>query len=82
MVDIFRPLKDKLFAQFGELVIGDLKKEFISTLNFDKFEIVNKEIITFFESIPLLSEKILIRIAKLIVKYAELIIDKRKNVKD
>jgi hypothetical protein len=26
MVDIFRPLKDKLFAQFGELMIADLKK--------------------------------------------------------
>lgn len=34
MVDIFRPLKDKLFAQFGELIIVDLKKEFISRLNF------------------------------------------------
>jgi shikimate kinase len=82
MVDIFRPLKDKLFAQFGELIIADLKQEFITTLNFDKFEIVNREIIRFFESIPHLSEKVLVRISKLVVTYADLITDKRKNVKD
>lgn len=56
MVDIFRPLKDKLFAQFGEILILNLKQDFISHLNFDKFEVVNKEIISFFESIPHLNE--------------------------
>ncbi len=60
----------------------DLKKEFISKLNFEKFEAVNKEIIKFFESIPHLSEKALVRVAQLVVKYAEIINDKRRNVKD
>jgi hypothetical protein len=82
MVDIFRPLQDKLFTQFGELAIAELKQEFISTLDFDKFEVVNKEIIGFFESIPHLSEKVLVMVANLIVKYADMILDKRKNAKD
>lgn len=63
-------------------MILHLKEEFISKINFDKFEVVNKEIISFFESVPHLNEEILVRIAKLIIKYAEMIIDKRKNVKE
>lgn len=36
MVDIFRPLNDKLFAQFGDLKIDELKASFIKNLDLEK----------------------------------------------
>jgi hypothetical protein len=82
MVDILRPLNDKLLSPFGDISIPDLKQKFISRLNFDNFEFVNKDIITFFESIPYLDDKIQLKIAKLIVKYADIISVKHRSVKE
>jgi hypothetical protein len=56
-----------------------LKQEFIRQLNFDTFEVVNKEIITFFESISHYDQSIVFKIAKLVMKYADLV-DKKKNL--
>jgi hypothetical protein len=60
-------------------MIGDLKQEFIKQLNFDTFEVVNQEIITFFESIPHYDQMIVLKVAKLVMKYADLV-DKKKNL--
>ena len=80
MVDIFRPLKDKLFAQFGDINLPELKEEFISRIDLSSFDIVNKDIISFFESIKV-DKKMRLKLADLVIKYADNIKDKR-NIKD
>ncbi len=80
MVDIFRPLKDKLFAQFGDINVPELKQDFISSIDLSSFDIVNKDIISFFESIKV-DKKMRLKLADLVVKYADNIKDKR-NIKD
>ena len=48
MVEIYRPLQDKLFTAFGEINVSELKKDFVKMLDFNKLKVVNKEIINFF----------------------------------
>ena len=80
MVDIFRPLQDTLFAQFGDIDLPGLKEDFISNIDLSSFDIVNKDIISFFESIKV-DKKMRLKLADLVIKYADNIKDKR-NVKD
>jgi hypothetical protein len=79
MVDIFRPLKDKLFGQFGDIRVNELKEEFMSRINLSNFDIVNKDIIIFFESIKV-DKRTRFKLAELVIKYAASIKDK-KNTK-
>lgn len=58
MVDIFRPLNDRLFSQFGELNIQEQKIFFIQNLDLERLEVINKDIINFFEGIKHLDNNI------------------------
>jgi hypothetical protein len=52
MIDIFRPLNDYIFTRFQGIDVPLLKEEFVNQLDFDSLEVVNKEIVEFFESVP------------------------------
>lgn len=75
MVEIFRPLQDRLFAAFGEINVPELKKQFVKTLDFNKLKVVNKEIINFFEEINSQNDsKMPLIISKLIITYANTVL--------
>lgn len=81
-VDIYRTLKDKVFAQMNDINVPLLKERFTDNIDIESLEVINEEIINFFEPIfnkPNLSNRPMIR---LLIKYSTGLYSKKKQPTD
>jgi hypothetical protein len=75
-------LKDKVFAQMNDIHVPLLKERFTDNIDIDSLEVINEEIINFFEPIfskPNISNKPMI---KLLIKYSASLNSKKKQPTD